>query len=188
MRAPSSPVAAFAVLLSMTTADLQRATSVGRRSDAERARFHAPYLIEVKDATVEQIEVTTEFRRAVLVVEERARAGDYMFGVRQLEAALRPYHNQVAIRAKLRFHPQNRFTSVPSYEIRVGEARDRLVALRAATREPILSGTDNGASLIGACVELRFDSGILGQSRYPIAVVLEGRTIASTTFDFGSVE
>jgi hypothetical protein len=54
---------------------------VGRRPDAERARFHSRYEFRVGDPTVERIEVITEFRRVVLAVEERVRFGDHLFGM-----------------------------------------------------------------------------------------------------------
>lgn len=186
--------AALGVIVSLANPEFERALSLGRRSDAERARFHDAYLTELnvgdRLATVERIEVVTEFRRAVMVVEDRARFGDYMFGLRQLEAAVRPFHNQVAIRARLRLNPLSVLPDVPAYELRVGAPDDRLLALGSTARSPIYSMADEhfGRALIGANVEIAYDSGIVGQGRYPVAVVLGGATVASTTINFAGIE
>lgn len=191
MGVPTGGVAAaLAIIVSITSADLDRAISIGRSSDAERARFHAPYIVRLNDATVEQFEVVTELRRAVLIVEERARLGDRIFGLGQLETALRPFHNQVTIRATLRFHPMNALPGIPAYELRVGTPEDRLLALGPTVRSPIYvqGGRDKAQSLMGATLELTFDSGIIGQSRQPVTVVLEGKPVASTAIDFARLD
>jgi hypothetical protein len=182
-------VTTFALLVTVGHADLERALSVGRRGDAERARFHAAYIVPVNDATVEQFEVLTEFRRAVIVVEDRAKLGDRMFGLQQLEAAMLPFHNQVTIRARLRFHPQNVLPAVPDYDLLVGSADDRPVPLADTTREPIFVpvGKDRTA-LMGATLAIVFDAGVLGQQQYSVAVALDGRTIASAMIDFARLD
>ena len=189
MRVPTANLlTAVAILVSVGSADLERALSIGRRSEAERARFHSPYVITLNDATVEQIEVVTEFRRAVMIVEERMRYGDRMYGLRQIEEALRPFHNRVIIRARLRFHPLNTLTTVPEYELRVGNPSDRLIALATTSRTPIYVQSGDSQALMGAGLEMAFDAGILGQTQLPISVVLDGRTVAATMFNFSAVE
>lgn len=190
MSVPTVGLLTAAILVSVGNADLERALSLGRRPEAERARFHAAYVFALNDATVEQIEVITEFRRAVIVVEDRAKFGDYMFGVRQLESAVRPFHDQVTIRARLRFHPMNTLPGIPDYEVRVGAPDDRLLALGPTARSPIYvqSGKKETQALMGAHLEIAYDSGIVGQNRYPVSVVLDGRTIASTPIDFARLE
>src|SRR5204863_1182557 len=91
----------------MTQAGLEQALSIGRAPEAERARFHRSYVVAINDPTVEQIEIQTEFRRAVLFAEDRIRWGDHLFGVRQAEAALASWHGKLTIVARLRFHPMN---------------------------------------------------------------------------------
>src|SRR5262245_54254385 len=124
-RMVSGRTARVAVFLSalvwpMTQAELERALQIGRAFDSERARFHKPYVIVPNDPTVEQIEVVTEFRRAVLFAEEQIRRGDHMMvGIRQAEAALRPWHGKVTIVARLRFHPHNVFLASPPYDIAI---------------------------------------------------------------------
>ena len=101
MSQPNAGLAlAIAILVSVTNSDLERALSIGRSSDRARTTFHSRYVVTLEGPTVEQIEVLTEFRRAVVVVEQRALAGDRMFGLGQLAAAVRPFHNQVTIRAR----------------------------------------------------------------------------------------
>src|SRR5262249_45572011 len=91
---------ALGLLWPMTQAEMERALSIGRASDSERARFHQPYVVVLNDPTVDQIDVLTEFRRAVLFAEEQIRHGDHMFGLRQAEPALRPWHGKVTIVAR----------------------------------------------------------------------------------------
>lgn len=185
MGVPTITAAALALLVVVGSPDLERALSVGRGGDAERARFHAAYVFPMTDATVEQFEVLTEFRRAVMIVEARAKLGDYLFGLPQLAAAVQPFHNQVAIRARLRFHPQNVLPAVPDYEIVVGAPGDRPLPLGPTTREPITAPLGKtSTALMGATLELDFDSGVLGQQRYPVTVTLDGRTLRSTVIDF----
>ena len=47
----------LALIWPMTQAEMERALSIGRAFDAERARFHKPYMLAIADPTVEQIEV-----------------------------------------------------------------------------------------------------------------------------------
>jgi hypothetical protein len=42
--------------------------------------------------------------------------------------------------------------------------------------------------LIGTNLETAFDSGVVGQNAYPVSVVLDGKTIASTTIDFARLD
>src|SRR5436190_15254821 len=72
-------VAFLALVWPMTQAEMERALTTGRAFDAERARFHQPYVLAINDPTVERIEIITEFRRVVLFAEEQIRQGDHMF-------------------------------------------------------------------------------------------------------------
>src|SRR5947208_2197101 len=74
---------ADALLVSLDRADIRRALDLAQwpRTDQDRARFHARYLVRVGSAAVGQtsvdtIETITEFRRMVIVAEEHARLND----------------------------------------------------------------------------------------------------------------
>ena len=56
--------------------DIERAQALARARDSERQQFHRRYVIDLPDPVVTQIEVTTEFRRLVLIAEEHVLRGD----------------------------------------------------------------------------------------------------------------
>jgi hypothetical protein len=97
----------------LTDRDISSALAVATGPEAARTLFHAPYILPVKDATIEQLEVITEYRRFVLAAEDELKAGNWMMARggydpkgRSLKDLLKPSAGQVSIRARLRFHPQ----------------------------------------------------------------------------------
>ena len=180
-------VCLLALVWPMTQAEVERALSIGRAFDAERARFHKPYVVALSDPTVEQIDVVTEFRRVVLFAEEQIRQGDHTFGARQAERAVTPWHGRVTIVARLRFHPLNTFIASPPYDIIVGQppiaaVDTRRIALYATSGAGPKPGTPTPLS--GAIVEADFDAAAVGQEWRPVRVVLEGKDVARTVVDF----
>lgn len=173
----------------MTQAEMDRALSIGRAFDAERARFHKPYVVAVNDPTVEQIEIVTEFRRVVLFAEEQIRRGDHMFGVRQVETAMRPWHGKVTIAARLRFHPLNTFLAAPPYEVGVGDPRLVALDVRRTSLYAVASKQkpDTPTPLAGAIVESDFDAADVGQSIRVVRVVLDGKEVIKTSVDFATL-
>src|SRR5205809_268880 len=180
----------LALIWPMTQAEMERALSIGRAFDPERARFHQPYVIATTDPTVEQIEVVSEFRRVVMFAEEQIRHGDHMFGLRQAEPALRPWHGKVTIVARLRFHPLNVFLASPPYVIVIG---DPLVAALDTRRTSLyaLANSQKPAAptpVTGAVVETDFDAQAVGQGARTIRVVLEGKEVTRTVVDFAQLQ
>ena len=180
-----------ALLVPLTDATLGRALSIGRAFDPDRARFHAPYVITLNDAAVDQVEIITEFRRAVLFAEERIRSGDHMFGPRQAEAALQPWRGKLTITARLRFHPQNTYLGLPPFAIVLGDpplapADTRATPLTAYSAKKQDRGSRT--ALLGAVIEADFDASAVGQGRRAIIVVLEGQDAARTVVDFGKLQ
>jgi len=170
---------------------IERALIVGRAFDAERARFHRPYLISINDATVEQIEVITEFRRVVLLEEDRIRRGDHMFRLRQAEDALAPWRGRLTLVTRLRFHPLNTYVTAPLFEIAVGPpaivALDvRRTILYAAQAEHPRRGTS--IPLAGAIVEADFDAATIGQTSRVVRVVLDDKDVIRTPIDFSHLQ
>ena len=135
-RWPPLVVAAFlfaqapivAVTEVMTDSDIARALNIANGSDATRALFHAPYLVAVDAPVIEHLEIITEFRRFVLAAEDQLKAGNWMMARggfdpkgRTLRDLLRPLGGQVSIRARLRFHPQNNYVTLPAFDILLGD-------------------------------------------------------------------
>src|SRR5437879_1054039 len=125
------------LIVPIRDADVERALRIGHGSDPDRARFHQPYILAVGDATVEQIEIVTEFRRVVLYAEDRIRQGDHMFGPRQVETALRQWRGRLSSVARVRLHPMNTYVMVPEFTIALGEpALKAIDARRTAVNAP----------------------------------------------------
>src|SRR5207245_2229251 len=74
---------ADALLVSLDRGATRRALELAQwpRTDQDRARFHARYVVRVGSAplhqtSVDTIETITEFRRMVIIAEEHARLND----------------------------------------------------------------------------------------------------------------
>jgi hypothetical protein len=178
-----------AIRLTLGSEDVDRALRIGRSSEAERARFHAPYIVALHDATLQQIEVLTEFRRAVLESENRMRLGDHMFSVRPATEMLRPWRGKLTLALRLRFHPHNVFVAVPPYEIAIGAPA--IVATDVRRRPEYVLGADpkrGSMALYGGVVEEDFDAAAVGQTTRAVRVVLDGKELATTTINFARIE
>jgi len=185
--------------VSLSQQDIERALAIARSPEAERARFHSRYRFAVNDATVPQVEVITEFRRVVIAGEDRLLKGDWMFtqGTRAAEAAVRQWHEQVAIVAQLRFNPLNTYVTVPRLDIMVGDSLfEVVVAPLAAHTTPQFSlpfpvagkrGVTT-SSLVGAVLETDFPASAIGQTKRRVSVLMEGKELARATIDFASIE
>jgi hypothetical protein len=185
------PLSTRALDLDVTMQDVERALAIARDSDGERVRFHAPYIRAVNLPFVESAEIVSEYRRVVLMAEERARKGDRNFGysVTLAQQALGPWKHRVSLVARLRFHPQNTYVGVPPVDVIV-EGRD--AAKIGVLKEPILSlpSTNPGDRLpvLGATVEGVFDAVSLGQGPHEFVIRLDGREIGRVTFDLGALQ
>jgi hypothetical protein len=172
--------------------DIERALKLAQARDDTRAQFHAPYIVNVPHATLERVEVVSEFRRYVLAAEEQLRQGHWLFAqsIKDAQAMLRPWRGRVSLVARLRFHPQNTLTMVPPYALAV--AGPDLVPLDQV-RTPItalFSGKrgDFFAPLMGATLEGIFDAASVAQTVRPVRLTLEGQEIARITIDFAPLE
>lgn len=176
--------------LDVTLEDIERALAIARATESERAAFHAPYRVAVNTPFVETVEVVSEFRRVVLLAEERIRKGDRAFGysTRLAAQAVAPWKQRVAIVARLRFHPQNNYVGVPNVEVILpGRQNTRVGVLR----QPILSlPSSNPADrlpVLGAQVEGVFDAAPLGNATHSFDIHLEGKPVGHATFDLAAL-
>jgi hypothetical protein len=181
---------AVAIDLDLTPQQIESALSIARGTDTVRTAFHEPYMRALNEPLVERIEVVSEFRRVVLMAEERARKGDRMFGysASQAQKALEPWHHRVSVIARLRFHPQNTYVDVPPAEIVLdapGADRARIGVLK----EPIMSlpslKPNDRLPVLGAVVEGVFDATQIHDGTRAFIVRLEGKDIARVNFDLG---
>jgi hypothetical protein len=171
--------------------DIERALKLAQARDEIRAQFHAPYIVHVNDATLEQVEVVSEFRRYVLTAEEKLRMGNWLFArsIRDAQEALKPWRGRLSLVARLRFHPQNALSTIPPYVVTVVPDVEPLNVVRTPINAP-LSGRrgDFSAPLMGATIEVVFDAAAVGQTKRPVIVWLPGQEVARVTVDFTRLE
>ena len=183
---------ARAVATSLTDKDIDRALKLAQALEQKRALFHAPYLVRVNDATVEQIEVITEFRRYVLTAQEQLRQGNWLFvqGVRNVKEQLRPWRERMSLVARLRFHPQNTLMMVPLYDITIGQPAVVPVDIVRTPITALLSGKkgDFNTPLMGATIEAIFDTTALDPAARLVRVSLAAQPVATATIDFARLE
>ncbi len=182
-----------AIRLTFTPADIERALAIARDRETERARLHARYIHALNDATVQSVEVITEFRRVVLLAEDRILKGDrgFAYSTRLAEEALQPWKGRVSVVARLRFHPLNTYVSLPDIDValdgpraaeaRIGVLKDPILALASGKQ-------GERVPLMGAVAEAVFEAAVIGQTARTATVRLDGREVGRVTLDFGAVE
>ena len=187
----------FALVLSMSGSEIERAQQVARGRDPERQQFHRRYVFDLKDDTVTQIEVITEFRRLVLVSEEHIFRGDWLFtrSVRSGEQALAPTRGLTTIRATVRFNPLNTFITPPAYLLAMstgvpGSAPSVLETTVTPQMSVPFKARDGKmlSSMVGATLEANVPSTELGQLTRVLTVILDGKEVARATVEFGKLD
>ena len=180
----------------MTEADITRAFAVANGSDTARAAFHETYIVNVADPVIEHLEVITEFRRFVLSAEEQLKAGNWMMARggfdpkgRTLKDVLRPLSGQVSIRARLRFHPQNNYVTLPAFDILLGDPTllpinaVRTPHLTPATGEPGTRDVINGGT-----IEIFYNAPTVDDRVLPVRILSEGKEQTRVSVDFSRIQ
>jgi hypothetical protein len=190
-----APAGVGAINARLGLEDIQRATDLARfpHTDADRAQFHKRYTVAVNSRVVEYfavetIEVTTPFRRMELIAEEHARVNDLFArgGLRDAEDALRPWRDQLAIAARLRFDLTKVIPEVPALDVTIeGPA---LVLPTTVNSSGIYTRTDDQSWLVGGLVEAVFDVQAVSQATQPVVVRWNGKEIARVAVDFAALE
>ena len=184
---------AVGLIATLTTAQVERAQQVARSRDSERAQFHSKYIFKPASDTVIQIDVVTEFRRLVIITEQRLFVGDQMFsrGEREARAALAPTRGLVTLKAQLRFHPLNAYVTVPGFKMAFGQApSDGLVNQLETTVTGAMAPPKKNqrTTITGADLEASVSSTQLGQATLPVGVVLDGQELARVVVDFSRLD
>ena len=185
-----------AVIEEPSDRDIANAFNLARASETIRATFHKPYILPYSDATIERLEIITEFRRFVLSAEEQLAAGNWMLGRggfdqkgRTLKDLLRPFAGQVSVRARLRFHPHNSYVALPPFDILLGEPT---LVVEQSTRTPhITPASPEGNTrdfIYGATIESFFDARAVKARVLPVRVISEGKELARTPADFSRLD
>ncbi len=184
----SGLASAGAVGIELDAPTIRSAQNVARGTEADRTRFHAPYLLTGTVDTIDRLEVITEFRRLVLLTEERLAAGDWTFSsdTRAAVAALQPWKDKVVIRAHYRFHPHNLYTSAPPVSIVIVEGRNAHEPLKLTATPQFAMGSVPPV-LTGVVVEASFDAPVIGPRTVTVVLVGPGKAEVHRTVDLGSL-
>lgn len=183
-------VCLVALVVSMSAAEIERAQSIARARDSERQQFHAHYVVELSDPAVTRIEIVTPFRRLVMICEDHVLRGDWMFtrGVRAAEEALAPFRGITTFHAVIRFNPLNAFVEPPPYALTIDGAGidtqltpDYSVPFKARDGRTL-------TSLVGAHLEANVPAGTIRGGIRTVAVLLQGKPVASASFDFSRLD
>jgi hypothetical protein len=186
---------ARALIEQLSDRDVARAFAVANSDDTQRARFHHAYVVAVTDPAIELIDVITELRRFVLAAEEELKAGNWMLARggydakgRSLRDLLRPKMGQVAIRARLRFHPQNVYVTLPPVDVLLGEPT--LLAMETLRTPHVDAAPQRGDRdvISGATIEAAFNAPSIANRALPVRVVVDGKELVRVVVDFARVE
>jgi hypothetical protein len=187
----SSPMAALKI--NITHQDIDRALTIARATDAERQRFHAPYIQEINTPFVERVEAVTELRRVVLLAEDHKGRGDrfFVYSATRAHAALEVFRRRVSIIARVRFHPLNTYVGAPAVTMTMPSNERALVGVKVdpiyalGSNEP---GKPQFVPIAGAIVEGSFEAEAIGQDTREFVISLEGRELGRVTFDFSKID
>lgn len=166
----------IALLLVQQGDTTRDAVALGRtRDEALFDAFNRGYQLAAA-SPVERAEIITEFRRAVLIVRERAAQGDYVIGTNELASAIAPYRGLVSFVVDVKLNPLNVYARAPSYDvyIRTGPAT-KPIAARTLKREAIYpAGTMGpGNAIVAVRVEASFERAEIEAAREPAVVVID---------------
>jgi hypothetical protein len=136
----------------------RQALELGRtRDEALFQAFNRGYELTPGEL-IDRAEIVTEFRRAVLIVRERANLADYTFSEHELTKAMEPVETAISFIVQVRLHPLNTYANAPAYGLYIETGpRSKPLAPKPFTREPV------------------YPPGTAGPGRTVLAVRLEGR-------------
>lgn len=182
---------AAALKIDISHEDVERALTLARGREEERARFHALYIQKVDMPSIEHLEVVSEFRRVVLMAETQIARGDRLFAYSSMRAvnALQVFRKRVSVVARVRFHPQNNYVGVPPVTISLIGNERALIGVKSEPVYGIGSGKPNEfVPILGAVVDGSFEAAALAQAKREFRISLDGRELGRVAFDFATVE
>lgn len=175
----------------------------------DRQAFHAGYIREPGEQ-VRRISLVSEYRRVVLLVEEKRRVLDRNYGVRQMATLLKPWRGLLEVIVELQFHPHNNYVGVPLIDVLLVPLDDSSAPMpltpEATDRRPrfgqfwdpppfdapwwpfpppavpVITGSE---PLTGGWLFSRFDARPLARGRYEVVVKDGAVTLGKGEFDVG---
>lgn len=154
---------------------LRDALVLGRtHDDGLFESFNRSYRLTASE-TIDHAEIITEFRRAVLIVRERALQGHYGFGADDLAKALGPYRGLVTFVVQTRLHPLHTLIREPAYDLYVSTGpKSPPVASKAGKREPVYPpGAAPGSAVAAVRLEASFPRAEIVGAPMPMLIVTD---------------
>jgi hypothetical protein len=174
---PLRAIPLLALLLLSAQADYARdAIALGRtRDDALYDAFSKGYSLAPSDA-IESAEIVTEFRRAVMIVRQRAQQGELATTERDVVVAMAPYRGRIGFIVQARLNPMNTYAKPPAYDLYVstGPATGPIPP-EGLTREPVYAIGPPGGPLIGVRLEAMFPRADIAAAQSPSLVVTDDK-------------
>jgi hypothetical protein len=180
------------------SAAIDRAIVLGRSSDfAARQRFHDQYVVGFNDASLDRLEVVTEFRRVVLETENRVRAADLDWGPQQAASMLAPWRGKIAVTLHVNFPPNNLYRAMPRYEIvlygrpHTLDAGNRIQPIDVLETPLYVSGqpAPPGTPILAGLIQATFAARTLDRRGvYLAGIAMDGRELRRVEIDFGRFE
>jgi hypothetical protein len=155
---------------------LREAVALGQtHDDALFESFNKGYSLAATD-TIEHAEIVTEFRRAVLMVREKALGGDYAFRDARLAQALEPSKGLVTFMVRVRLHPLNPLVKLPPYDLYVSTGpRSPPIPAKDLKRDPIYALGPMGSPLAGVRLEASFPRVDIERAAAPALIVTDDK-------------
>jgi len=171
--------------------EVAEAVAIGAGRDEAREAFHAPYVLRLGGPVLQSLEIVTEFRRVVLLAEERVRQGNVGWDAESASVALAPHRGRLDLILQLRFSPQNTYRSMPPVDASIYErGGSRVQPLNVQARPANLAGPvpPAGTPILAGTVEATFAASALDFGRsYLVGIFLDGRELERIPLDLSSL-
>jgi hypothetical protein len=154
---------------------LRDALVLGRtHDDALFEAFNRGYTLS-PSGTIERAEIVTEFRRAVLIVRDRAQQGNFGFGADDVAKALAPDRGLVTFVVQVRLHPLNTFAREPAYDLYVSTGpRSPPIGAKVVKRDPVYPpGGAPGSAVVAVRLEASFPRAEIERAAAPVLIVTD---------------
>lgn len=184
-----APAPAHPARAGQLASDLAEAVALGlSRDEARRAAFHDRYVQRLGGPLVQSIEVVTEFRRAVLLAEERARQGESAWAVERAAAALDGFRGRLDLVLHLRFDPLNAYRAMPHVNVVIYRREDAAPAVQVtglvATPENFAGPVPPGTPILAATVTVPLmPSDLALPKAFLVGLFLDGREVQRIPVD-----
>ena len=168
-------VVALATAAAAQLPDAREALRLGRSQDeAMYAAFTKGYALAVAEPVM-LAEIVTDFRRAVLIVRDRARMGEFGFTERDLNVAMAPQLGLIGFIVEARLNPMHTYAKPPAYELYVSTGPDTPpLAGKDTRRDPVYGpGLMMGSPLVGVRLEITIPRADIEAARLPELILTD---------------